>query len=346
MVLNENGVTVAMSGGVDSSVAAKLLLDKGFDVSCVYFIMSDAHFEGEASARTVTEQLGLPFISMDLREIFNSVIDYFCREYCIGRTPNPCVLCNPTVKFKALCDAADRFKSKYIATGHYARVEKGEEAYVIRKAACIERDQSYMLYSLLNEQLSRLILPLGELTKTKVREIAESSKLISAKVPDSQEICFIPDNDYPAYINKRGFFGKQGSFISPEGKAISQHLGVEHYTVGQRKGLRLSLGKPVFIKEIRKDGNIILGYSGEEYSNGVILSKCRLYSGFGAVKDARFTVKLRSAAKPAACQVSDVCADGLKLTFNEPLRAPAPGQAAVLYDGEYIIGGGTIDECF
>lgn len=346
MGLNENGVTVAMSGGVDSSVAAKLLRDKGYDVSCVYFIMSDAHIAGEANARTVSEQLGLPFLSMDLREDFNSVIDYFCREYCEGRTPNPCVVCNPTVKFKALCEAANSFNSKYIATGHYARVEKRGDIYALRKAACLERDQSYMLYSLTDEQLSRLILPLGELTKVSVRETAEKTGLISANAPDSQEICFIPDGDYPAYINSRGYFGKKGSFIAPEGGEISKHLGVEHYTVGQRKGLRISLGKPVFIRQIRSDGDILLGYSGEEYSSGVVVNNCRLHGNYPLVKGTCFTVKLRSAARPAACIIGEVLPNGFTLIFSEPQRAPAPGQAAVIYDGEYLVGGGIISECF
>ena len=346
MELSKKSVTVAMSGGVDSSVAAKLLIDKGFEVHCVYFIMSDAHLTGADTAKKASEQLGLPFLSMDLRNDFKSVIDYFCKEYCDGRTPNPCVVCNPTVKFKALCDAADSFGSYYIATGHYARVEKREEGYVLRKSACIERDQSYMLYSLDDNQLARLILPLGELTKDHVREIANGVGLISANAPDSQEICFIPNGDYPKYINALGYHGKNGCFISPEGKVIGQHLGVENYTVGQRRGLRISLGKPVFVKEIAASGDILLGYSCDEFSRGVIADNARFCRCFSSVKDMHFTVKLRSAAKPSACSIGGISDDTFTLVFDEPQRAPAPGQAAVLYDGEYLVGGGIIASCF
>ena len=334
-----------MSGGVDSTVAAKLLKDKGYDVSCVYFIMSDEHLKGVELASSVSSSLLLSFSVKDMRKEFNNIIEYFCKEYCDGRTPNPCVLCNPTVKFKALCDAADENGCRYIATGHYARVEQTDNTFVLRKSESLERDQSYMLYSLNQSQLSRLILPLGALQKSVVRKIALGDNLASANAPDSQEICFIPSGNYSEYINSRGVFGKKGNFISPEGKTVCPHLGVEHYTVGQRRGLGVTFGKPVFIKQILPSGDITLGYSGEEFNKSIIAINAKINPLFTLKSGDNYSVKLRSAAKPAECTIGDVSCDSFSLIFDEPQRAPALGQSAVIYDGEYLVGGGIIDRC-
>ncbi len=335
-----------MSGGVDSCVAAKLLKDEGHDVRCVFFVMSDAHVPQIAAARAASGALSLPFEALDLRGEFGGVIDYFCREYCAGRTPNPCVVCNPTVKFKALCDAADAAGSDLIATGHYARVEKKDGVYVLRRAECVERDQSYMLYSLSQAQLARLVLPLGGRTKAAVRDIADAAALPCAAAPDSQEICFIPDGDYPAYIAARGYAGKKGNFIAPDGRALGPHKGVEHYTVGQRRGLHVSLGAPVFVKEITAGGDILLGFSGDEYSAGVRVARAAVNPAFSLGDGGAFSVKLRSMAQPAGCRVEGFDGESFRLVFDEPQRAPAPGQAAVLYHGEYLVGGGVIEACF
>lgn len=334
-----------MSGGVDSCVAAKLLKDEGHDVRCVFFVMSDAHLPQIAAARSAADSLCLPLAVLDLRGEFSAVTDYFCREYCAGRTPNPCVVCNPTVKFKALCEEADRNGSERIATGHYARVETRGGCYILRKAACLERDQSYMLYSLPQSQLSRLVLPLGERTKTSVRESARQSGLAAADAPDSQEICFIPDGDYPAYIAAHGCRGKKGRFISPDGEALGPHEGVEHYTIGQRRGLHISLGRPVFVKSILPDGDIRLGWSGDEYSAGVEIADIRMNPAYVLRQGGVYAVKLRSAARPADCRIGAVGGEGCALLFDAPQRAPAPGQSAVLYDGELLAGGGVIARC-
>lgn len=342
---NPKSIMVAMSGGVDSAVCAMLLLDAGHRVRCVYFIMSDAHLSGQQAASDASASLGLELDIVDLREAFKqSVILPFCRDYCDGITPNPCILCNPQIKFKALCDTADKYNCDYIATGHYARIESCDNRYILKKTASIERDQSYMLYALEQSQLSRLLLPLGDLTKQQVRDYARQRGLSAADQPDSQEICFIPDNNYPAYINGIGYYGKPGSFIAPDGTILQPHKGVEYYTVGQRRGLGISLGQPVFVQEILSNGDIQLGYSGQEFANGIEINCCKANPLYTLAPGQKYTVKIRSAAQPAKCTIDCFTGDMAVLRFEEPQRAPAPGQAAVLYDEDYVVGGGFISD--
>ena len=263
----------------------------------------------------------------------------FCESYCEGRTPNPCILCNPGVKFRLLADKADELGCPYIASGHYARVELCEDGLcrlcVPESAA---RDQTYMLYRLPQDLLRRLVLPLGEFEKDDVREIARDIGLSCADAPDSMEICFIPDGDYSGFIRARGLAPKEGRFIGPAGEDLGPHAGVDHYTVGQRKGLGLAAGRPLFVKTILPGGDVQLAESGEEYSTRLTLSGIITPDG-KPLTGGDYRVKIRSAAKAVPCQF-----DGDRtVIFPEPVRAPAPGQSAVFYRGGFVFGGGFIE---
>ena len=342
-----NKIMVAMSGGVDSAVCASLLRDNGYDVSCAVFVFSDAGEAYVPAAQAACDSLGLPLTVLERKALFEEhVAAPFRRTYCAGRTPNPCVVCNPFVKFRTLCEAADTAGCAFIATGHYARVEQRDGVAVLRKAVSLERDQSYMLYSLTQPQLSRLVFPLGELAKPQVRETARRLGLAAADAPDSQEICFIPDGDYPGYIHARGLRGAQGRFLAPDGAVLGPHKGVEYYTIGQRRGLGIAYGTPVFVKEICENGDIRLGLSGEEFSRGMIVEQPVVNPIWREPLGGEFEVKVRSVAKPAPCFVEPLPGGTLRVEFKTPQRAPAPGQAAVFYDGEYIAAGGVIRQCF
>lgn len=341
----QDPILVALSGGVDSSVCIQILREQGFKVQAVVIRFSPAHDAAVAAAQAVARQMGVPLTVEDRTQAFErEVIDPFCAQYCAGRTPNPCVLCNPRVKFAALARVADRLGIRLIATGHYARIEEENGFYYVRSALCAERDQSYMLYGLPQEVLSRLCLPVGEFDKEDIRAIAAEAKLVSADAPDSQEICFIPDGDYAAYIAARGGVPLQGHFIGPNGEDLGAHKGVWHYTVGQRKGLNIAYGSPLFVRRIRPDGNIELACGGGEFFAGIVLEDAARTDGKPLLPGQRYSVKVRSRATAAPCTVQALENHLLTLRFDEPQRAPAPGQAAVLYEGELVRGGGVIVE--
>lgn len=341
----QDKILVALSGGVDSSVTLQILRDQGFDVSAVVIRFSPAHDKAVEAAKEVAQQLNVPLTVADCTDLFEeSVIEPFCQSYCDGETPSPCVMCNPLVKFRALCEAADEMGIELIATGHYARVEERDGMYYVAKAVSEARDQSYMLYRLPQEVLRRLCLPLGEFHKEDIRDMARDLGLASAETPDSQEICFIPDGDYAAFIQARGIADKQGRFVGPCGEDLGAHKGVSHYTVGQRKGLGIAYGEPVFVKRIEASGNILLAKSGDEFFHGVVLSDVFRTDGTPFAPNERFEIKIRSRAVPAPCQVIGMEQSMLTVAFAEPLRAPAPGQSAVFYDGDLVIGGGVIRE--
>lgn len=341
MTSTTDKVLVAMSGGVDSSVCVRILQDQGFEVEGLVLEFSPAHKKAVESALAVAKKLGIPLhVQQCYQEFEEEVIKPFCEEYCAGITPSPCIRCNPGVKFKMLAAAADELGIPYIATGHYARVEEGDDGiWRLMRADSTARDQSYMLYRLPQEILSRLLLPLGEFEKDDIRAIARESGLPSADTPDSQEICFIPDGDYPAYIAQHGYSGKSGRFIGPDGSDLGPHKGVLHYTVGQRRGLNLALGKPVFVQRILPDGNIHLAFSGDEFYS--VLALRDVVTPDGNMPEGEYSIKIRSAAKPVPCVVSSRD-DVVTVTFPEPVRAPAPGQSAVLYRDEAVMGGGII----
>lgn len=336
----QDKVLMGMSGGVDSSVAVRILQEQGFAVQGAVIRFSPAHDATVEAARQAADALGVELHVIDASELFEQqVVTPFCESYCEGRTPNPCILCNPGVKFRLLAEKADELGCPYIASGHYARVELCEDGLcrlcVPESAA---RDQTYMLYRLPQDILRRLVLPLGEFEKDDVREIARDIGLSCADAPDSMEICFIPDGDYSGFIRARGLTPKEGRFIGPDGEDLGPHAGVDHYTVGQRKGLGLAAGRPLFVKAILPGGDVQLAESGEEYSTRLTLSGIVTPDG-KPLAGGDYRVKIRSAAKAAPCQF-----DGNHtVTFPEPVRAPAPGQSAVFYRGGFVFGGGFID---
>ncbi len=335
----QDKVLVGMSGGVDSSVTVRILQQQGFYVQGAVIRFSDAHQKAVDAALEAAEQLGVECMVLDVAQLFEQeVIAPFRESYCKGETPNPCVMCNPTVKFTALLAAAQTLNFAYIATGHYARVETDNDGIshiCIPESAA--RDQSYMLGRLGQDVLSHLLLPLGEFEKDDVRALAEEFGLSCANAPDSMEICFIPDNDYAGYIKARGMQGKEGHFISPEGKDLGAHSGVLHYTVGQRKGLGIALGKPAFVREICQNGDIQLAYAGEEYFSTIQIRDLATADG-QALPAGDYLIKIRSAATPAPCHF-----DGeTTITVPEPIRAPAPGQSAVFYQENAVLGSAFI----
>lgn len=338
----QDRVLVGMSGGVDSSVTVRILQEQGFAVQGAVIRFSPAHDGAVAAARDAARSLGIDVHVIDAAEAFDrEVVTPFCQSYCEGRTPNPCILCNPAVKFRLLAEKADELGIPYLATGHYARIERCADGVCrLCTAESAARDQSYMLYRLGPDILDRLILPLGEFEKSDVRDIARDIELNCADAPDSMEICFIPDGDYSAFIRARGMTPRQGRFIGPDGEDLGAHLGVDHYTVGQRKGLGISAGRPLFVREIRPDGNIQLAESGGEFDRHITVGSVVTPDGL-PMPDGEYLVKIRSAAKPASCVTR--CTDGiLTVDFPEPVRAPAPGQSAVFYRDGYVMGGGLI----
>lgn len=338
-------VLVALSGGVDSSVCVHLLKEQGYEVSCVVLCMSDAHDDTVVAAQEAADMMNVPLEVVDMQEEFEKeVISYFVDEYLNGRTPNPCIVCNPKVKFKALVDTADKMGCDFVATGHYARLEQKDGKTLLLRGESLQRDQSYMLYRLTQRELSRLMFPLANLEKLVVREIATSTKMPAAQKPDSQENCFIPDNDYASYIQKRVGKVKQGEFIAPDGTICGKHKGIIHYTVGQRKGLGIALGRPVFVKEIDpKSNRIYLAEQGTDIKSETIITSVTTISGEPFTEEFKAQAKIRSVAPPTNITVVPIDKKTAKIIFESPQRAVAKGQSLVIYNGDVVLGGGFIE---
>ena len=337
----QDKILVGLSGGVDSSVAVRILQEQGFAVQGAVIRFSPAHDGAVAAARETAEALQIPLHVLDASQAFEDhVIRPFCESYCAGRTPNPCIACNPLVKFRLLADKAEELGCPFIATGHYARIDVGADGvHRVAVPASTARDQSYMLYRLPQDILRKLVLPLGEFEKDTVREMARQAHLACADAPDSMEICFIPDGDYSAFIRARGFQPRSGRFLGPDGADLGPHAGMDHYTVGQRKGLGIAVGRPLFVKAILPSGDIQLAETGQEYNAAIRLTRMATPDG-APLPAGDYLVKIRSAARPVPCRY-----DGAGLvTFPEPVRAPAPGQSAVFYRDGLVYGGGIIDE--
>lgn len=342
--LDYKKVLVGVSGGVDSSVCIDLLKKQGLEVEGVVIRFSPESDSAVEDAKKVCDKLGITLHIADAQADFEKyVVTPFCENYVSGKTPNPCIVCNPHVKFATLIKTADELGIGYIATGHYAQVEKVGETYLVKKAVSTAKDQSYMLYRLPQEILARLILPIGSYEKPEIRDMAGRLELFTADKPDSQEICFIPDGNYGDFIKNHGYKTKYGWLMSPEGKRLRRHDGVHNFTIGQRKGLGVALGKPAFVKEITEKGDVLLGYAGEEFFTGVELS-APVYPAAWLEKDSLVTIKVRSASKGDEAKVVYSDNEKIVLEFVQPVRAAAKGQSVVIYNGDYVIAGGFIEK--
>lgn len=344
-------VIVGMSGGVDSSVAAYLLKEEGYEVAGVTMQVLPGQAEDSLSAQKdaarVCKELGIPHYVVDFRQEFErDVIGYFVREYAGGRTPNPCIACNRHVKWEALLHRCRGLGADFVATGHYARVARlSNGRYAVRVSVTDEKDQTYALYNLTQEQLARTKMPVGEYAKDEIRDIARRAGIMVADKPDSQEICFIPDHDYAGFIEReqKGNVPPPGNFVTKDGRILGRHKGITHYTIGQRKGLGIAMGVPVFVSEIRPDTNEVVLGSNEEVC-GVSLYGDKL--NFMSVPDLdgelEAVAKIRYNHAGAPCTIQKAGEDKVFCQFHAPVRAITPGQAVVFYDGNIVIGGGTI----
>ena len=349
-------VVVGMSGGVDSSVAAYLLKEQGYEVIGVTMQIWQKEFDVSASssccgisaiedASKVAKNLGIEYHVVNFHNEFeNTVIKNFIDEYAAGRTPNPCVLCNRCIKWESLIKKADELGADYVATGHYARIEKLENGrYSIKNSITADKDQTYALYNLTQEQLKRTLMPVGEFTKDEVRKMAEKIGLDVANKPDSMDICFVPDNDYSGYIKKNSDIKvEEGSFVDVNGNIIGKHKGIIHYTIGQRKGLNLAMGHPVFVKEIRVDTNeVVIGENSDIMKKIVLADRINYMAESEIDENKEYIAKIRYNHKGSKCRLK-IEEDKLICIFDDYVRAVTPGQALVVYLDEYVALGGTI----
>ena len=358
-MMKNKTVVVGMSGGVDSSVAACLLKSQGYDVIGVTMQIWQEEdpslteqeggccgFSAVEDARRVAHQLDIPYYVMNFRDEFQkNVIDYFVREYREGRTPNPCIACNRYVKWESLLRKSLAIGADYIATGHYAKIRRlANGRYTICRSDSLRKDQSYALYNLTQEQLAHTLFPLGEYDKAKVREMAAQAGLQVAHKPDSQEICFVPDGDYASFIERETEEPEQpGNFVDLDGTVLGQHKGIGHYTIGQRKGLGIAFGEPVFVVKICPDTNeVVLGKGTDVYTDHLRAHMVNYMAADHFGEGQEVVAKIRYNHEGAPAVIRSVGEDFFELFFKEPVRAVTPGQAVVLYDEENVLGGGTI----
>ena len=348
---------IAMSGGVDSSLAAKLMKDKGFDcIGCTMKLYHNEDVGIERSrtccslddvedARSVAYKLGMPFYVFNFTEAFrDTVIRKFIESYEKGITPNPCIDCNRYMKFDKLFERAKILGCDYIVTGHYARIEEENGKFVLKKALDETKDQSYVLHSMTQDQLVHTMFPIGSMQKTEVRAIAKESGFVNADKPDSQDICFVPNGDYASVIElQTGKESAEGNFVDKQGNNLGRHKGVIHYTIGQRKGLGVSSTEPLYVCNIcPKDGNVVLGSNDDLFSREADVSDFNWISGEVPGSEFRCKAKIRYRQPEQWVTVIPTGADTVHIVFDEPQRAITPGQAAVFYDGDTVLGGGTI----
>lgn len=340
-------VLVGMSGGVDSSVAAALLLEEGYEVvGATMDLLPGGPSPDLADARRVAQALGIEHHVLSLqREFEREVITPFCREYLAGRTPNPCISCNRSIKFGEMGKAADALGCDFLATGHYAKIEWDQSlGRWLLKRADSRKDQSYVLYHLSQEQLSRVLLPLAPYTKEEIRALAAKYALPVGQKGESQEICFIQDNDYPSFVTAFSGNGTPpGDFIDEEGRVIGRHKGILYYTIGQRKGLGQSFGRHMYVSEINPaDNTVRLVEAGREYFSGLTADTLNAvaFERFPASFSAQAMIRYQ--AKPAPCTVKRTGEDEVTVTFETPQRAVTPGQSVVFYQGDTVLGGGVI----
>ena len=350
-------ILVAMSGGVDSSVAAKLLLDGGNDcIGCTMKLynnedagISKGHtccsLDDVEDARSVAYRLGIEHFVFNFSDDFREkIIDKFVESYCRGLTPNPCIDCNRYMKFNKLFDRAAILGCDYIATGHYARIEFKNGKYLLKKAVDPSKDQSYVLYSMTQNQLSHTLFPLGGMCKEETRKIAEESGFINAQKPDSQVICFVPDGDYAKIIELHtGKKAPFGNFVDKNGNILGKHKGIIHYTIGQHRWLGIDLpGKRYVCRICPKNNTVVLGTADELFSREAFAEDFNWISGEAPERPFRCKAKIRYRQPEQWATVTPIGKNAAQIVFDEPQRAITPGQAAVLYDGETVLGGGVI----
>lgn len=348
-------IMVGMSGGVDSSVAALLLKKAGWDVAGVTMLLKPAciltdddrqKMVREAQdAAEVCRVLGIKHFAPDFSELFReNVIEYFADAYFSGRTPNPCVMCNKTMKFGRMLDFAEEMGYDFIATGHYARIESSGERFLLKKADN-RKDQSYFLYSLNQRQLARTIMPLNRMEKPEARALAGEYGLPVAQKPDSQEVCFVKNDDYITFIEQyTGRRAEPGDFIDENGNVLGKHQGIYRYTIGQRKGLGVTFGEPRFVTSIDPSANTVtLGREGSQYKSSLIAGNLNFIPFDRLENEIQAEVKVRYQAPPSPARLLPMEGGKVKVLFAEPQRSVTPGQAVVFYDGDTVMGGGTIE---
>jgi tRNA-specific 2-thiouridylase len=355
----ENRVVAAMSGGVDSSVAAALLKKEGYDTIGVTFRMwpkeecgssvgrSCCNLEAVTRSRVVAEQIGIPYYVVDFSESFKKeVIDYFCAQYLKGLTPNPCVICNEKIKFGKLLEKARSLGATHVATGHYANVGRDKKCgrYLLKEGADKDKDQSYFLFGLSQEQLKSAIFPIGNLRKTKVRAIAKRLKLRTFDTVSSQDVCFVQDIDYAEYIKKKtGVEIKPGEIVDKNGKVLGRHKGIAFYTLGQRRGLGIAHKEPLYVIGIDLEKNrVIVGPRDEVMKSSLIAQRMNWIAISGIDKPIKVMARIRYNSPKAKALVTKIGEDLVRVDFAKPQAAPTPGQAVVFYKKDVVVGGGWI----